>query len=123
MPYYEFKGHRSTLLQFFDKRERAEQQGTGPGLKAYWEEKNTRSIDGIPGLQAAPEAPAMPKTTDVMKRAEAAENGRALANGSAAAVKTVAASSVDRRRIQEWAVAFSLGLAAAAVYVRAANVA
>lgn len=125
MPYYEFRGHRQALLDFFVSRERADQNDeaahAAKGLKAYWEEKNMRSIDGIPALQAAPKAAGVPSCTDVMKRAEASINGNVRANGSAVSVKT--GRSVERRRVEELVFAFALGVAVAAVYVRFVGVA
>ncbi|TFK82478.1 hypothetical protein K466DRAFT_500250 [Polyporus arcularius HHB13444] len=127
VPYYEFRGHRQALLDFFISRERADQNDeaahAAKGLKAYWEEKNMRSIDGIPALQAAPKAAGVPSCTDVMKRAEASINGNVpvRANGSALSVKT--GRSVERRRVEELVFAFALGVAVAAVYVRFVGVA
>ncbi|RPD59332.1 hypothetical protein L226DRAFT_472874 [Lentinus tigrinus ALCF2SS1-7] len=124
VPYYEFRGHRQALLDFFVSRERADQKDEAAhadkGLKAYWDENNARSIDGIPGLQVAAKAPGVPTCTDIMKRAGASADGSipatATANGSAVSVKT--GQSVGRRRVEELAVAFALGVAVAAVYVR-----
>ncbi|KAL1940578.1 hypothetical protein VTO73DRAFT_8013 [Trametes versicolor] len=131
VPYYEFKGHRQVLLDFFATREAADQSDpnahANKGLKAYWEEKNMRSIDGIPGLAYAPTVERMPQYRKEMKPAGNAENGelrendvKAHANGSAKAnggvlVKT---GRLEGQRVYEWAVAFSLGLVAAAVYVQ-----
>ena len=43
VPRYDFKGERDTLVRS------AETKGTDE-LSRYWAEKNTRSIDGLPGL-------------------------------------------------------------------------
>ncbi|KAI0762750.1 hypothetical protein C8Q74DRAFT_1207453 [Fomes fomentarius] len=122
VPYYEFKGHRQVLLDYFVARETADQKDpsahSAKGLKAYWQEKNSHSIDGITGLVQAPHAPYAPVCTDVMKNANAAEGGKVVANGSLLPLK----SRVDRRRIQEWVVAFVLGGVVAAVYVRVVGV-
>ncbi len=131
VPYYELKGHRQVLLDYFASREAADQSDpaahANKGLKAYWEEKNSRSIDGIPGLAYAPTVERMPQYRKEMKPAGNAENGEARendvkvhGNGSAKAnggvlVKT---ARLDGQRVYEWAVAFSFGLAAAAVYVQ-----
>lgn len=122
MPYYEFKGHRQVLLDYFNAREIADQKDpsaySAKGLKAYWKEKNSRSIDGITGLVQAPHAPYAPVCTDVMKNANATEGGEVVANGDILPLK----SRVDRRRLQEWVVAFVMGGVVAAVYVRVADV-
>ena len=126
MPYYDFRGHRNILLNFFDKRELADQNDptahSKAGLKTYWEEKNMESIDGIPGLHIAPTGEKLARCTDIMKRADTAEDGRivAVVNGRAINESVVAAKgAVDRsRRYEELVVAFALGLATAAVYVQ-----
>ena len=41
VPLFEFKGERETLLRWAEKKGEA-------GVKAYWEENNTTSIDGLP---------------------------------------------------------------------------
>ncbi|KAI0641203.1 hypothetical protein C8Q79DRAFT_885080, partial [Trametes meyenii] len=64
VPYYEFKGHRQILLDFFDKREHADQVDANgraeKGMRAYWEAKNEKSIDGLPGLAHALTADRVP---------------------------------------------------------------
>ncbi|KAI0735545.1 hypothetical protein C8Q76DRAFT_712734 [Earliella scabrosa] len=124
VPYYEFRGHRQALLDYFVSREKADQKDPGAhaekGLKAYWEEKNARSIDGMAGLAAAPKMPQVPSYTDAMRLANTAEGGKPIANGSAIAMKS---RVVDRHRVQEWAIAFTLGIVAAAVFVRVAGIA
>ncbi|KAI0353191.1 hypothetical protein OH77DRAFT_1522671 [Trametes cingulata] len=127
VPYYEFKGHRQILLDFFVKREDADQADGGrseKGLKAYWVEKNMRSIDGLPGIAHAQDVERVPVCRDAMKRADAAESGEvpkpngvskgkvAVANGD------VVKRGLERRRVEEWLVAFALGLVVAAVYVQ-----
>lgn len=44
VPYYEFKGERPTLKRFWEKYSREE-------LGQYWQEANTESLDGLPGLR------------------------------------------------------------------------
>ena len=130
VPYYDFRGHRNALLDYFDKRELADQKDASAhsetGLKAYWELKNMQSIDGIPGLRIAPKDEKMPRCTDGMKRADTAEDGRVVTvvNGRAAPGPAVAVKgAVDgRRRYAELVVAFALGLATAAVYVKLVGV-
>ncbi|KAL1747204.1 hypothetical protein HDZ31DRAFT_32535 [Schizophyllum fasciatum] len=55
VPFFEFKSHRNVLEDWAFRRERAENEGTGKGMRDYWLEKNTKSIDGVPGLQSAHE--------------------------------------------------------------------
>ncbi|KAI0770945.1 hypothetical protein BD413DRAFT_71019 [Trametes elegans] len=124
VPYYEFKGHRQVLLDFFSNTER------GDRMQAYWKLKNAQSIDGLPGLTEALTVERALTFREELKRANATENGEILdvdsklvhANGAAKA--TVAVESVSgRRRVEEWAVAFALGIAVAAIYVRLLNAA
>ncbi|EJF58546.1 hypothetical protein BD309DRAFT_929263 [Dichomitus squalens] len=121
VPYYEFRGHRQVLLDYWDKRELAEQKG-GKGLKAYWEEKNLHSIDGLPGLATAPGVEKTPECTDVMKKADNAEDGTVVVN-STANVAGKGGHATGVRRVQELVVAFALGVAVAAVYVQLAGAA
>ncbi|CDO74774.1 hypothetical protein BN946_scf185001.g22 [Trametes cinnabarina] len=146
VPYYEFKGHRQTLLDYFDKRERADQADPSAhaekGLKAYWEEKNLRSIDRLPGLAHAPRVERTPDCREEMRRADTplgdvGERGgkkgigheHASANGTAKTERTrqekvavLVRAGLERQRVQEWVVAFALGLAVAAIYVQAAHI-
>ena len=156
MPYYTFRGHRQTLLDFFARRERADQdfalsdggangeadggangdadagKGGEKGLKAYWREKNARSIDGLPALLGAPRAGRVPVAGTGMGRADAVPEG-ASGNGCASAgagaeavVKEeregkgkAARVGLDGRRVREWAAAFALGVVVAAGYGKA----
>ncbi|TFK68093.1 hypothetical protein BDN72DRAFT_842314 [Pluteus cervinus] len=59
VPYYEFKSHRTQLLEFYQRREKAEVESATvdapeKGMRSYWLQKNMSSIDGIPGLLSAP---------------------------------------------------------------------
>ncbi|KAI9062253.1 hypothetical protein FKP32DRAFT_1574308 [Trametes sanguinea] len=136
VPYYEFKGHRQVLLDS-RQRERADQADPGAhaekGLKAYWEEKNLRSIDGLPGMAYAPKVERTPDCRDEMRRADTPlrggkaasanghANGSAKTNGVGGGVLVKTVPQLERQRVQEWAVAFALGLAVAAVYVQLAH--
>ncbi|KAI0638781.1 hypothetical protein C8Q77DRAFT_1213548 [Trametes polyzona] len=128
VPYYEFKGHRQVLLDYFTAREHADQRDPSAhaekGLKAYWEEKNTRSIDGLPGVTIAPKAERTPEFREEMKRADTAENGSAkpAANGSRSVAIKTAQNQTQRKRVEEWAIAFALGIAVAAMYVQVARI-
>jgi len=62
VPVYEFKSHRTKLMQWADKMEgmtldAEEQQKSPSGLRSYWVEWNKKSLDGLPGLLVAPDAP------------------------------------------------------------------
>jgi len=62
VPFYQFKAHRSTLLDSASRKEGKDQlsgPGEAGGMKDYWRTKNKQSIDGLPGLTTAPgyEAP------------------------------------------------------------------
>lgn len=60
VPIYDFVSHRTQLLRIadmFESRDRASAK-TSPeinqnGLKSYWAHKNSRSVDGLPGLLTA----------------------------------------------------------------------
>lgn len=43
VPLMDFEGHRSTLDEWADRKGRE-------GVAEYWREKNSRSLDGLPGL-------------------------------------------------------------------------
>ncbi len=84
VPYYDFKGDRTVLLEHMDKLENNDQafEATGAsddsamkdagtseaeraekGLRAYWLKKNVKSIDGLPGITSAPYAKPTPQST------------------------------------------------------------
>ncbi|KAG0321471.1 hypothetical protein BGZ99_003904 [Dissophora globulifera] len=44
VPYYEYKGPRPTLVNFFSKKDDA-------AMDAYWKLKNKFSLDGLPGMR------------------------------------------------------------------------
>ncbi len=53
VPFMDFVGHRPTMDQWSTRK--------GPeGIAAYWAEKNLRSLDGLPGLDVAADAPSAP---------------------------------------------------------------
>jgi hypothetical protein len=81
VPFYDFRCHRNLLNSQFTKREKEDQDfaaaaaegssgdsnqtGSGErissaGIKMYWINKNSQSIDGLPGLKTAPESDAVP---------------------------------------------------------------
>ena len=100
-----------------------------------------RSIDGLPGLAAAPHAARMPEYGPGMRTGGAIAEGASgngcvngSANGSAQLVKAqnsgggdvgvaakTAGTATGRRRVEELVVAFALGIAVAAVYVKASG--
>lgn len=51
VPFFDYRGERTTLIDWAEKK--------GPdGVADYWEQKNTRSIDGLPtGLLASTSSP------------------------------------------------------------------
>ncbi|KAG6886655.1 hypothetical protein C0992_002941 [Termitomyces sp. T32_za158] len=66
VPFYEFKAHRTQLLEWAAKKEAADRgaelavgfsSATSPrihaGLKRWWEERNTTSLDGLQGIISA----------------------------------------------------------------------
>ncbi|TFK48058.1 hypothetical protein OE88DRAFT_1665137 [Heliocybe sulcata] len=54
VPFYEFVGHRDTLLNSHMTKEKRDVETDGQeGLRAYWRENNSKSLDGLPGLQSA----------------------------------------------------------------------
>ncbi|TDL22402.1 hypothetical protein BD410DRAFT_839844 [Rickenella mellea] len=75
VPYYDFRSHRTMLLENMKRREEADaavaENGTGDlesekmaekGLKAYWINKNSTSLDGLPGLCVAPYTDKVPRS-------------------------------------------------------------
>ncbi|KAF7303630.1 Pyridoxamine phosphate oxidase [Mycena indigotica] len=63
VPFFDFKSHRTRLLTWATNKERLDQQhdesgkpdgGLVDGLRRYWNTKNMRSLDGLPGLAVAP---------------------------------------------------------------------
>ena len=65
MPFYSYQGERRALSQSFDKREKKDNEAEASaedllmckaegGIKEYWEQKNVKSLDGLPGLSSAP---------------------------------------------------------------------
>ncbi|KAI0353193.1 hypothetical protein OH77DRAFT_1512833 [Trametes cingulata] len=122
----------STHLDYGEKLEKADRAAGGrsdKGIKAYWANTNARSIDGLPGLAHAHTAERVPDSREAMKRADASEGDEEERRDGGEAAKTKAsggvlvkrASSIERRRVEEWAVAFALGLAVAAIYVQVAD--
>lgn len=116
VPYYEFRGHRQVLLKHLDACEKGPTAICKNGLKGYWAENNAHSIDGLAGLVTAAHAPQALESTAVMKQANSAE-GDQVPKGPAVAAK----SRIDRRRVQDWVVAFALGIAVAALYLQVAD--
>ncbi|KAG6811345.1 hypothetical protein H0H92_007852 [Tricholoma furcatifolium] len=66
VPFYEFKAHRTQLLEWAAKKEAVDRDSeltagyssaTSPrvqvGMKRWWEERNTTSLDGLQGLSSA----------------------------------------------------------------------
>ena len=52
VPEYEFVNHRSTLNDFFEKKDAKFQAGEAKeSIDTYWAWKNQASIDGMPGMK------------------------------------------------------------------------
>lgn len=67
VPFFEFKRHRTQLVEYFHKSELNDIQAETnsvcdtidpKGIRAYWTAKNSKSIDGLPGLTNAPQSTA-----------------------------------------------------------------
>ena len=59
VPFFDYRAERTRLDEFFAKREVIDDEAPPSsevldnGLKGYWKTKNTKSIDGLPGIQTA----------------------------------------------------------------------
>ncbi|KAH7127184.1 hypothetical protein B0J11DRAFT_549921 [Dendryphion nanum] len=52
VPFYEFKGWRETLNEFFEKKEKKFESGMeGESMDRYWAYKSQLSVDGLPGMK------------------------------------------------------------------------
>jgi hypothetical protein len=52
VPFYDFKGFRTQLDEFFAKKEKAVESGKeGESMDNYWAFKSQLSVDGLPGLK------------------------------------------------------------------------
>ncbi|OCB89493.1 hypothetical protein A7U60_g3288 [Sanghuangporus baumii] len=65
VPYYDFKGDRTQLLEYFQRVEaktdpNSENPRSDKGMREYWATKNTQSIDGLPSVQCAPDSKETP---------------------------------------------------------------
>jgi len=68
VPIYDFVSHRTQLLRMADNVEALDRASDGTssteisqkGIKAYWTQKNLRSLDGLPGLLTAPDSKVTP---------------------------------------------------------------
>ncbi|KAL5534832.1 hypothetical protein ACEPAG_1297 [Sanghuangporus baumii] len=68
VPYYDFKGDRTQLLEYFQRVEaktnpNSETPCSDNGMREYWATKNTHSIDGLPSVQYAPNSKETPTST------------------------------------------------------------
>jgi len=82
VPLYDFKGHRSQLLSWGADREDADVKAENgfphnlsrppAGMKKWWQAKNTKSLDGLPGLLTAHDSPVVFESSSVPE-AHAAE--------------------------------------------------
>ncbi|KAF8651979.1 hypothetical protein AX16_004540 [Volvariella volvacea WC 439] len=147
VPYYEFQGHRSQLLYFFDRRENAEREVEGKlpscdvtneanssfdpstlpakGMRRYWLDKNSKSIDGIPGLQYAFNTTKKFVSLSVPKRdsrEQFDEEGRLKQGSSAPSSDALVATKVKSVVNVNNLVVFVLGLIVASLYHRYSRV-
>lgn len=64
VPFYSYEGERHTLTRWFQNREKKDNEVEADvenpsmckaegGIKEYWEQKNAKSLDGLPGLSSA----------------------------------------------------------------------
>ena len=63
VPFYEFVGHRTRLLEWGARLEKldicadSESKRSDKGMRNYWATTNEKSIDGLPGMLTAMNAP------------------------------------------------------------------
>ena len=114
VPYYAFQGHRTKLLDFYEKRELADRATNADcppdnGLRAYWALKNLKSIDGLEGLSSAHKSNVIPQCDyDRVKEAcKVMQNDVNLAE----------TYWISRGNIK-FVAGLSLGLLVSAIYVR-----
>jgi hypothetical protein len=116
VPYYTFQGHRTKLLDYYDKKESADRAAgaecpSDDGLKAYWALKNLKSIDGLDGLSNAHKSDVIPQSVY-----DKAKEGRKEQNG----VGSIGA--YWNRGDLKFVAGLSLGLVMSATYVRLGGV-
>lgn len=94
------------------------------GLKAMWVKENTKSIDGLPSITFAPKSGVVPIHAPLQKEGTDAELADSELPEQVVAVdRSVAGRKLSREEIGRLVLAFSVGLAVAAVYVQLAGVA
>ncbi|TFY63539.1 hypothetical protein EVJ58_g3193 [Rhodofomes roseus] len=146
VPLYDFIAHRPMLLDFaamLESRDREVETANGntsadagsppptsdKGLKAYWRKENMKSIDGLPALTSAPVSSVTPihappdgswgkKDKDKSMAASTSVKQEQVAMKSAG----IAGSGLNNQEVMRLVLAFSMGLAVAAVYVQLAGV-
>lgn len=108
MPLYEFQSHRTKLLDYYDRKENNQRAGADDkGLKAYWAEKNLKSIDGLDALSYAHTCDVIPRSVFNEK-----EEGKKAIRGSAVTEKRWNAGDL------KFLVGLSIGILISALYVR-----
>jgi len=91
VPFYSYQGERHTLNQYFNSKEQKDNEveadaenpsmcAAESGLKAYWVQKNTQSLDGLPGLSSASKAGFRPNGYDVNAWTKSPPSGGKLTN-------------------------------------------
>jgi len=116
VPYFTFQGHRTKLLDFYEKRETADRAAGADctpdnGLRAYWALKNLRSIDGLEGLSSAHKSDVIPQCVY-----DKAKEGRLVQNG------TTSPAVYQNTDNVKFLAGLVLGLVVSAIYVRLGKV-
>lgn len=139
VPYYEFKGDRTVLLEYLDKLEKSDQafEATGTevstnrdssvsdreeraekGLRAYWLKNNVKSMDGLPGVTSAPYAKPTPQST--WKLTGKPETGK-YDNEAASTTSVVRGKAMVGSQDAKLVAAFSLGVLVTMLSIRLSN--
>nr|GAT51819.1 pyridoxamine phosphate oxidase [Mycena chlorophos] len=127
VPFFDFKSYRTRLLTWATTKERADKEadaegddkvanGLVDGLKRYWNTKNLRSLDGMPGLLVAPytdqKIPGLNKDADAFK-----PDDESLRKGNTYA-KLMNNVNVSVANV---VVGFAMGVATMSLYMRASK--
>ncbi|KAL5534841.1 hypothetical protein ACEPAG_1306 [Sanghuangporus baumii] len=139
VPYYDFKGDRTQLLEYFQRVEaKADPNSESPrsdnGMREYWATKNTQSIDGLPSVECAPDSKKTPTNTwskeEERKKSEervklhhkqsyAVGNGHAVQDGNA--IDAEKSAVVNENAGTRLVAAFAMGVFTTLLCVRVAR--
>jgi len=126
VPYYEFKGHRNSILRWNERTDNHEfdfevkpNSKPGPdtfsnkGTRNHQHVYNLKSLDGLPGLQTAHKTPLLSVVRDRPSIKEYVKEAGGMVN-----VKSIAAASASKGKVEraKLIVAFLLGLFVAMGY-------